>query len=72
MSIGFQGDWSKVLWSKSSPQEGDPDCLCSYCGAWIPEATVCIRMWHKKDGATLEARFCNPCADTYLGIKTVE
>ena len=67
--LKFSGDWSKVLWSKTSPYEGDPTCLCSYCGAMIPEDTIALRMWKQDSEPMLEARFCDGCAETYFGIQ---
>lgn len=68
--LNFRGDWSKVLWSDKSPSEGDPTCLCSYCGALIPEDTCCLRCWTKDQEPVLEARFCDDCAEKYFGIQS--
>jgi hypothetical protein len=75
-ALQFRGDPSKILWSDKSPQEGDPTCLCSYCGAWIPEDTIALRAWHESKmlGArvTLEARFCDACAASCFGMSPPE
>jgi len=70
-SLTFRGDWARVLWSETSPNEGDPTCLCSYCGAWIPDGTCAVRCWRGKGERQEEARFCNDCAELCLGIKSV-
>jgi hypothetical protein len=69
--LPFKGDPTKILWSKSSPQEGDPTCLCSYCGKMIPENTVCLRCWRGEGPAMEEARFCDGCAETCFGMVTI-
>lgn len=72
-TLGFKGDFARLLWSTTSPDEGSPTCLCSYCGALIPEHTVCVRMWRTTSaGVTEEARLCNPCAEANLGVKTID
>jgi hypothetical protein len=70
-SLEFKCDWSRVLWSNTSPQEGEPTCLCSYCGAMIPENTVALRCWRGEGKAMEEARFCDGCAESCFGLKKI-
>lgn len=68
--LEFHGDWSRILWDENHPEEGDPTCLCSYCGALIPatdsagEGNICVRMFDQEGGK--EARFCERCFRTYF------
>jgi len=39
------GDY-ELPWSETSPNAGDPDCTCSYCGFVIPGDEVPIRLYH--------------------------
>jgi len=49
-----------ITWFVHSPDAGDPDCLCSYCGMVISDEDVpAIRQWNEK--ADLEARFHIDC-----------
>jgi len=36
----------ELAWFETSPDAGDPDCICSYCGFVIPEGEVPIRLSH--------------------------
>jgi hypothetical protein len=67
-TIQLRGDPSKLLWSDKSPDAGEPTCLCSACGAWIPETACPLRLTDSV--RNLEVRFCDECAETWLGIKT--
>ena len=33
-------------WFETSPDAGDPDCICSYCSFVIPETDIPIRLYH--------------------------
>jgi hypothetical protein len=68
--LRFMGDPRRILWSSKSPQEGDPTCLCSYCGAWIPDNTIALRLWKEETNPrdVLEARFCDECAENCFGM----
>jgi hypothetical protein len=70
--LNFRGEWSRVLWSKSSPQEGEPTCLCSYCGALIPEDTIALRCWRGEGEQMEEARFCDDCSEACFGILKID
>lgn len=65
-AIPLRGDPTKLLWSDKSPDAGDRTCLCSACGAWIPATACPVRIFHTTKN--LEARFCDKCAETWLGI----
>jgi hypothetical protein len=67
-TLKLRGDIGKLLWSQSSPSAGDPTCLCSACGKWISEDCLPIRLTDMRKN--LEARFCDECAYTWMGIKT--
>jgi hypothetical protein len=41
----------------TSPDAGDPDCICSYCGFGIPEDDEIFRLFLGNS----EARFHNAC-----------
>lgn len=69
--LRFAGDWSRVLWSKTSPYEGEPTCLCSYCGAMIPEDTVALRCWRGEGKQCEEARFCDDCSEALFGLRHI-
>lgn len=36
-----------LAWFDTSPDAGDPDCICSYCGFVIPKDEIPIRLSHK-------------------------
>jgi hypothetical protein len=35
-----------LAWYETSPDAGDPDCICSFCGFVIPADEVPIRLSH--------------------------
>jgi hypothetical protein len=67
-TLKLNGDVGQLLWSRESPNAGDPACLCSACGAWIPEVCCVARLFDTRKN--LEARFCDDCARTWLGLET--
>lgn len=38
-----------LAWFETSPDAGDPDCICSYCGFMIPIDEIPIRLNHTCD-----------------------
>jgi len=36
----------ELAWFETSPNAGDPDCICSYCSFVIPETDIPIRLYH--------------------------
>ena len=48
-----------LAWFETSPDAGDPDCICSYCGFVIPEDEVPVRLFGKSD--KLEIRLHSEC-----------
>jgi hypothetical protein len=70
-NVEFKGDWSRLEWSTLSPEEGDPRCLCSYCGTQIPKNVWALRMWRGKGTPCGEARFCDACQKECFGIRRV-
>ena len=56
----------KIKWFDSSPDAGDPSCLCSYCEELIDEHEMPIRAFDTEKN--LEARFHIKC----FGIVTGE
>jgi hypothetical protein len=68
-TIPFKGDPNRILWSDKSPEPGTPTCLCSYCGAMIPEHAMPLRLFDTRTG--LEARFCDPCAGECFGLVVI-
>lgn len=67
-TLKLRGDMGELLWSNQSPDAGDPTCLCSACGAWISEDCLPVRLFDT--AKNLEARLCDACAGTWLGMKT--
>jgi hypothetical protein len=67
-TLKLRGDVGKLLWSHTSPDAGDPTCLCSACGSWISEDCLPVRLFDERKN--VEARFCDPCAATWLGLHT--
>lgn len=63
----LRGDPDKLLRSDKSPDSGAPTCLCSACGAWIPADCIPVRLFDTRGNR--EARFCDSCAETWLGVK---
>jgi len=77
-----------IFWFGNSPEEGDPDCLCSFCLKVIPEFTeemdydpefgnfrvrnVCIRLYRGQGAACLEARFHDECFRLLLARKVIQ
>jgi hypothetical protein len=48
----------RIKWFDSSPDQGDPDCLCSWCGLVISaDELPPFRMFRRDQ----EARFHNQC-----------
>jgi hypothetical protein len=66
--LKLRGDPEKLLWSDKSPDAGEPTCLCSACGTWISAACIPTRLFDARRNS--EARFCDACAETWLGIKS--
>jgi hypothetical protein len=56
-------DWKRVRWDDANaPQRDD----CSYCGVFIDEDAVPLRMWRPRgDGCV----FCDPCAARWFGLQ---
>jgi len=55
-----------LAWFETSPDAGDPYCICSYCGFVIPEDDVPFRLFQKPNpqepgSKMLEARLHNAC-----------
>ncbi len=77
-------DAKTLRWFKHSPDAGEPDCICSYCGERIEESPEeeddlpndyegePIRMW-TNDGkpGSLEARFHPRCFNECLELGIV-
>lgn len=40
MTIELKIDLEQLVWYETSPEAGDPDCTCSYCGFVITEWPV--------------------------------
>ena len=57
-----------IHWFTDSPDEGEPDCLCSYCLEVIEDNEEndgpAIRMW--RGGTAEEARFHDKCFNACL------
>jgi ribosome modulation factor len=52
-----------LKWFKDSPDTGDPDCICSYCGKVIAEEEMPLRCFRNtEDGRGEELRFHMDCA----------
>lgn len=50
---------NELTWFEDSPDAGDPDCICSYCGSVIKAEELCYRCYNTKEGT--EARLCDNC-----------
>ena len=37
----------QLAWFETSPNAGDPDCICSYCSFVILEGEIPIRLFHQ-------------------------
>lgn len=48
-----------LAWFETSPNAGDPDCICSYCGFVIPEDDVPTRLFSQS--GKLEVRLHSEC-----------
>jgi hypothetical protein len=58
-----------LSWFDSSPDVGDPTCLCSWCGKVI-ERGAPIRLYrHISDDEVLEARLHDACCEPVFGMK---
>ena len=55
-----------ALW-QSSPDEGDPECLCSRCLTPIGEGECVIRAWPQEGKS--EYRYCERC-QAAMGIRS--
>lgn len=54
---GVEGNLTRF---RNSPDEGDPECKCSWCGKVIPEGESALRMW--PENALWEIRLHVDCA----------
>jgi hypothetical protein len=59
MTIELKIELDQLAWFKTSPDAGDPDCICSYCGFVIPEDDWPIRIFRECDNT--EARLHLEC-----------
>lgn len=78
--IVMSRDASMIRWFADSPEDGWPDCICSYCGLRIearedlgleeheedPEACGGIRLFRTQGAQTFEARFHDRCFNEVL------
>lgn len=48
----------ELAWFETSPNAGDPECICSYCGFVIMETDIPIRLYHtcKRPDCDLEKK----------------
>lgn len=61
-----------LRWFTTSPDAGDPACLCSWCGAPIGEAEFPIRLyWERSPTDVLEARFHDACCQPVFGVRVI-
>lgn len=56
----------QIPFDEKSPDAGDPDCMCSYCGFQIKEDDMPIRMFTKTKPMK-EARFHISCFEIVTG-----
>ena len=61
INVGFD----ELAWFDDSPDAGDPDCICSYCGRFIDEDQVPVRLTNEETNK--EARFCEDCTPIVFG-----
>ena len=59
MALKFNIPLCHLAWFETSPDAGDPDCICSYCGFVIPEDDVPARFLC--EGGKLEIRLHWEC-----------
>lgn len=59
MTIELKIDPDQLAWFDTSPDAGDPDCICSYCGFVITEDDVPIRFFRESNNT--EARLHIEC-----------
>lgn len=56
-------DWGRIIWS---PADGHILPFCSYCQGHIAEDDLPLTMW---DEAGRMAHFCDPCMETWWGLR---
>lgn len=71
MSQGFdlKVPMTDLRWSTDSPDVGDPECLCSWCGTPIMRGTPIRLYWERSPENVLEARFHDACCEPVFELK---
>lgn len=60
---------NELAWFDDTPDAGDPECICSYCGFQIGADELPLRIFSNKENK--EARLCENCLDVIGGMTGV-
>ena len=61
MALKFNIPLCELAWFEDSPDAGDPECICSYCGFVIPEDYAPVRFFG--EGGKYEIRLHPACLE---------